>query len=175
MALPGVRPGWSASMAFGVAQKRTASRSGGCLHRFSGAPDFASVAVGVGQRPERAIPSSVSRVGAPGKVERLLVNVEATGVGKRPNATMSRRPALNVLDSPVPRSRLAFTGLPVLESEARGVGKKEEPLTQVRGTDRGRVEQVPLRIEPELGQRPEYSVEIGCKPRYGLHEDDRGS
>jgi hypothetical protein len=56
------------------------------------------------------------------------------------------------------------------------VGQEEEPLPPMRGADLGRAEQSPLRIEPELGQRPTNEVEASNNEGSDvLHEDVLGS
>ena len=45
----------------------------------------------------------------------------------------------------------------------------------MRGTDRCRIEQVPFRIVPELGQRPENSSEVAKELWHVLHEHEAGS
>ena len=41
---------------------------------------------------------------------------------------------------------------PLVPSCPRGVGHEPEPLAFMRGTNGGRVEQTPFRIEPEVGK-----------------------
>lgn len=64
---------------------------------------------------------------------------------------------------------------PVFSSDARGVGKNEHPFAAVGRADLGRAEHTPFRIEPELGQRPEYSSEMSSELWDVLHEDERRS
>lgn len=60
---------------------------------------------------------------------------------------------------------------------AVGVGSKDpQSLSQVRGAAVGRREHAPFRIEPEVGQRPENSVEPSNKEPWDvLHEDEARS
>src|SRR4051812_33090129 len=48
---------------------------------------------------------------------------------------------------------------------AVGVGQNEDPLSQVGRSDIARAKHLPLRIEPEIGQVPEYAVDSSNKER----------
>ena len=72
-------------------------------------------------------------------------------------------------------ARLGFGAVfPLVASEQRGVGSRpgeaEPPAADVRGSAGGRREHAPLRIEPELGQRPENSSEAPPDGGHVLHE-----
>lgn len=61
-----------------------------------------------------------------------------------------------------------------------GVGQDEDPLPKMGGSDSGRRETVPLRMEPELGQisqnLPKASSPVNSKQTWDvLQEDDAGS
>lgn len=55
--------------------------------------------------------------------------------------------------------------------------KEEEPCAAMRRAQLGRLEQVPFRIEPVLGQRPENGIEASARGKAGhvFQEDDAGS
>lgn len=64
----------------------------------------------------------------------------------------------------------------LLSSFATGVGHNENALPKVRGTNRGRRYNVPLRVIPERGNvRENISQSFGRKSGDVLHDDDSGS
>lgn len=73
--------------------------------------------------------------------------------------------------------RVSSAGLPlILWSTARGVGHDEDAVAEVRGTDGGRRDAVPLTVVPELGQISEYSSEPqGKVPWHVLQQCPFGS
>ena len=54
---------------------------------------------------------------------------------------------------------------------AAGVGNKDNPLTQMRGTKGCRWKHVPFRIIPDLGQVPKYAVEAPAEERFDVLHD----
>jgi hypothetical protein len=64
---------------------------------------------------------------------------------------------------------------PTWHNEASIVGQYENPVPDMRGTNGGSRYAMPFRIKPDLGQRPEYSVQSPSKQRCHVfqHNDSR--
>ena len=99
------------------------------------------------------------------RLSELLAS-PAVGVGQlRITASLSGRE--------LPYSCLAS---PLLQSRAMGVGQDEDSLSLVGRSNVGRSKAIPLRIEPRLGQVPEYAIQPSSSERWDvLHEDEPGS
>lgn len=66
--------------------------------------------------------------------------------------------------------------LSVKASATVGVGHEEDPIPNVRGTNEGRGDAIPLCIVPDRGQIPENSFKSPVSERWNvLHEDVTGS
>jgi hypothetical protein len=63
--------------------------------------------------------------------------------------------------------------LPFLISNARGVGQYEHPVPDMRGANGGSRNAMPLSIIPDLGQRPENSVQSSSKQRCHVLQHNR--
>jgi hypothetical protein len=92
-----------------------------------------------------------------------LLSSFATGVGQRDFVkSLGGRPFV--------RRAIAFVLL------ASGVGNNEDPLAEVRGTNRGSRNNLPLRVIPHLGQSRDDNVESSLDESGDvLHEDVAGS